>query len=51
MLHKDPVLSLAFSNDDLILASGDRTGLIKIWNLETGKLLKKIENIFQKSIT
>lgn len=47
MLHKDPVLSLAYSYDDLILASGDRSGLIKVWNLETGKLLKKIENIFK----
>jgi WD40 repeat protein len=49
MCHKESITSLCFSEDDMLLASGDKTGIIKIWKLETGKLLKKIENILTRS--
>lgn len=51
MLHKDPVVSLCFSKDDELLATGDEKGLIKVWRIQTGKLLKKIEGVFQTSIS
>ena len=33
--HWGPVAALAFSPDDKLLASGDATGLIKVWDVET----------------
>ena len=31
MIHKDPICALTFSEDDEILASADKTGLIKVF--------------------
>jgi len=33
MFHKKSVLSLSFTEDDQLLASGDSTGLIKVWKV------------------
>lgn len=52
MVHKGAVLALDFSADDELLASGDVTGTIKVWRVSTGKLLRKLENMFvSKSVT
>lgn len=51
MVHKHSILSLAFSQDDELLASGDKSGLIKVWRASTGKLLRKLEGLFAKSVT
>merc|ERR1712070_1222462 len=38
----DPsILCMSVSNDGEMLASGDSTGLIKLWKLKTGKCLRK----------
>lgn len=35
---------MAFNHSDQILASSDTKGLVKLWNLENGKLLRKIQS-------
>lgn len=50
MIHENPVLSLCFNSDDELLASGDKCGIIKIWRVQNGKLLKKIEGVMDKCI-
>jgi WD40 repeat-containing protein SMU1 len=47
MVHKSAVLSLTFSLDNKLLASGDESGTIKIWKASDGKCLKIIEIIEQ----
>jgi WD40 repeat-containing protein SMU1 len=39
MMHESAVLSLAFSGDSELLASGDQDGMIKIWEIKTGSHL------------
>jgi len=41
--HKDPVFSVSLSPDGGILASGGRDKTIKLWEVNTGKLLKTLE--------
>lgn len=41
--HSGPVRSLAFSDDDSLLASGGEDNLALVWSLETGKLLHSLE--------
>lgn len=43
MLHRKAILSLIFSIDDKILASGDQEGIIKIWKFQDGKKLREID--------
>jgi WD40 repeat-containing protein SMU1 len=43
MLHHKPVLSLTFSKDDKILASGDAEGLIRVWKFADGKKLRELD--------
>ena len=40
--HTDGVSALAFSPDSKVLASAARDQVIKLWNLETGELVKSI---------
>ena len=42
MVHSAPVLSLDFSLDNRLLASGDQTGIIKVWKVNDGKCLRQI---------
>ena len=42
MVHNSPVLALDFSQDERILASGDKAGSIKVWKVTDGKLLRQI---------
>lgn len=43
MLHRKAVLSLLFSDDDKILASGDQEGIIRVWKFSDGKKLREID--------
>lgn len=43
MLHRKSVLSLVFSKDDKILASGDSEGIIRVWKFSEGKKLREID--------
>lgn len=43
LFHENPVTIMQFSHADEMLASADTKGLVKMWNLETGKLLRKIQ--------
>jgi WD40 repeat-containing protein SMU1 len=43
MLHSQGVLSLAFSKDDKLLASGDQGGVIRVWKFAEGKKLRELE--------
>ena len=42
LFHGSAVTALAFQETDEMLASGDKTGQLKIWNLRNGKCLRKI---------
>ena len=41
MVHNSPILALDFSQDESILASGDKAGSIKVWKVSNGKCLKQ----------
>lgn len=43
LYHDHPVSLLSFSHCDKMLMSADRSGLIKLWNLDNGKLLRKLQ--------
>jgi len=47
MVHESQVLALDFSKemigDKLMLASGDQSGVIKVWKVTNGKCLRSIE--------
>lgn len=43
MLHRKAVLSLVFSKDDKILASGDAEGVARVWKFSDGKKLREID--------
>lgn len=47
MVHEHSVLSLDFSRemsgDKLMLASGDKSGAIKVWKVQNGKCLRTVE--------
>jgi len=45
MLHRKAVLSLTFSKDDKLLASGDAEGLIRVWKFSEGKKLREIDTL------
>lgn len=42
MLHTKAILSLVFSQDDKLLASGDSEGIIRVWKFSDGKKLREI---------
>jgi len=45
MVHGAAILSLNFSRDLKLLASGDQAGTIKVWKISQGKCLRTIDNI------
>ncbi|KRX06056.1 WD40-repeat-containing domain [Pseudocohnilembus persalinus] len=51
LMHKDPILSMVFSDDDELLATADKKGIIKVWRVQSGKLLKKIDGAMQSNVT
>ena len=42
MVHNCSILALAFSQDERLLASGDKNGTIKVWKVSDGKRLREI---------
>ncbi len=42
MLHSKAILSLVFSPDDKLLASGDQEGIIRVWKFSDGKKLREL---------
>ena len=41
MMHDSAILSLAFSADSALLASGDKEGCVKVWRASTGQCLRR----------
>ena len=41
--HSDYIWSICFLNDGKMVASGSRDKIIKIWNIETGKVIRNLE--------
>ncbi|KAL2918031.1 Serine/threonine-protein kinase smu1 [Polyrhizophydium stewartii] len=51
MLMKSAVLSLAFTPDSRVLASGSQEGKIKVWQINTGECLRKFSTAHTLGIT
>lgn len=51
MFHEESIHAMTFSDDGEILASGDKVGCMKIWKVQSGKCLKKIDNSIGESIS
>jgi WD40 repeat-containing protein SMU1 len=51
MLMETGILTLAFSRDSTLLASGSQSGKIKIWNILTGKCTKKLSTAHSQGVT
>jgi WD40 repeat protein len=41
--HSDPVMSVAFSPDGQLVASGSYGGTVKLWDVATGAVLETLE--------
>ncbi len=41
MMHDTSVLCLTFSRDSELLASGSQDGKVKVWQIRTGKCMRK----------
>lgn len=51
MMMEEAVLTLSFSRDSEMLASGSQDGKVKIWKIMTGQCLRKFEKAHTKGIT
>jgi WD40 repeat-containing protein SMU1 len=51
MMHDDAVLSVDFSRDSEMLASGSQDGKIKVWRIRTGQCLRRLERAHAKGVT
>ena len=51
MMHDTPVLSLAFSRDSELLASGAQDGCIKVWRIRTGDCVKTFAKAHAQGVT
>ena len=51
MMHDSPILSLAFSPDSALLASGDKDGCVKVWRASTGQCLRRLEGAHSAGVT
>lgn len=51
MIHTESVVSLAFSKDSELLASGSKNGQVKVWKLLNGNCLRKYDAAHGESVT
>jgi WD40 repeat-containing protein SMU1 len=51
MMHESAVLSVAISGDGVLLASGDKSGQIKVWKISSGQCLKSFDAAHSDGIT
>lgn len=51
MMHDTSVLCLGFSRDSEFLVSGSQDGIIKVWQLRSGKCIRKFEKAHEKGVT
>jgi WD40 repeat-containing protein SMU1 len=51
MMHDDAVLSINFSRDSEMLASGSQDGKIKVWRIRTGQCLRRFERAHGQGVT
>ena len=50
-MHDSAILAVTFSNDSELIASGDQDGCIKIWQIKTGKCIRKFGQGHGKGVT
>jgi WD40 repeat-containing protein SMU1 len=50
MMHKTSVLSVAYSRDGEMLATGSADGTVKVWRLLTGICLRELEGAHSKGV-
>jgi WD40 repeat-containing protein SMU1 len=51
MLMETSVISLAFSPDSKLIASGTKSGKIKVWDIENGKCRNKLSTAHSQGVT
>jgi len=51
MMHDTAVLSIAVSADGVLLATGDKAGIIKVWKLSSGQCLKTFDAAHSDGVT
>jgi len=51
MIHSDSVVSLNFTKDGEMLASGSKNGQVKVWRIMNGNCLRKYDGAHGESVT
>lgn len=51
LMHESDVLCLGWSKDSELLVSGDVKGTVKVWQVSTGKCLRRFKAVHEKGVT
>lgn len=51
MMMEEAVISLAFSRDSEMLASGAQNGKVIVWKIATGQMLRRFEKAHSMGVT